>query len=104
MIVAVSNAVAKDALCVNDMECGGKCVLFTLTGAERRLQNILNIYVSQSVDTIRELFMAALWNRADHYIFSLWFLSFFLLSFFFPRLIPAAADRMSTILPHMVWP
>jgi len=30
---------------------------------------------------------------------------FFLLSFFsFPRLILAVADRMSTILPHMVWP
>jgi len=24
--------------------------------------------------------------------------------FFFPRLISAAADWMSTILPHMVWP
>ena len=50
------------------------------------------------------LFMAALCNRARHDIFALWFLSFFLLSFFFPRLISAAADRMSTILPHMVWP
>jgi len=40
------------------------------------------------------LVMVALWNRADHYIFILWFLlSFFLFSsFFFP---PA-------ILPHMV--
>jgi len=27
-----------------------------------------------------------------------------LLSFFFPRLISAAVDWMSTILPHMVWP
>ena len=26
--------------------------------------------------------MVALWNRADHYIFILWFLSFYLLSFF----------------------
>jgi len=40
-------------------------------------------------------------NRADHYIFALWFLSFFLLS---PRLISAAVDCMYTILPHMVWP
>jgi len=32
--------------------------------------------------------MVALCNRADHYIFALWFL---LLSFFFPRLISAAA-------------
>jgi len=45
--------------------------------------------------------MVALWNRADHYIFALWFLSFF---FFFPRLISAVADWMSTILPHIVWP
>ena len=30
------------------------------------------------------------------------FLSFFCLSFF-PRLISAAADRMSTIVPHVVW-
>jgi len=46
------------------------------------------------------LFMAALWNRVGHYIFALWFLSFFfisssfflLLSFFFflPRLISAS--------------
>ena len=34
------------------------------------------------------------------YIFMLWFV---LLSFF-PRLISAAADWMSAILPHMVWP
>jgi len=49
------------------------------------------------------MFMVALWNRANHYIFALWLLlsSFFL---FFPRLISAAVDWMSTILPHMVWP
>ena len=29
---------------------------------------------------------------------------FFLSSSFFPRLISAAADWMSAILPHMVWP
>jgi len=49
------------------------------------------------------LLMVALCNRADHYIFALWFLSFFFLSFFFfPRLISAVGDWMSTILPHMV--
>ena len=48
------------------------------------------------------LFMVAVWNRADHYIFILWFLSIFYP--FFPRLISAAAHWMSTILPHMVWP
>ena len=45
--------------------------------------------------------MIALWNRETIYIFMLWFV---LLSFFFPRLISAAADWMSAILPHMVWP
>ena len=50
------------------------------------------------------LFMVALCNRADHYIFILFLLllSFFLL--FFPRLISAVGDWMSTILRHMVWP
>jgi len=48
--------------------------------------------------------MAAIWNRAGHYIFALWFLSSsFFISFFFPRLISAVADWMSTILLHMVW-
>ena len=51
------------------------------------------------------LVMAALWNRAGHYIFALWFLSsFFLSSSFFPRLISAVGDWMSAILPHMMWP
>ena len=49
------------------------------------------------------LIMVALCNRADHYIFALWFLSFFFF-FFFPRLISSVGDRMSTILPHMAWP
>jgi len=48
------------------------------------------------------LFMAALWNRAGHYILPC-SLFFFLLSFF-PRLISAVTDWTSTILPHMVWP
>jgi len=58
------------------------------------------------------LFVVALWNRADHYFFALWFLLSFFLSFFlsfilfsfFPRLISAVRDWMSAILPHMVWP
>jgi len=45
--------------------------------------------------------MVALWNRADHYIFALWFL---LLLNLFPRLISAIADWMSAILPHVVCP
>jgi len=57
------------------------------------------------IDVTERIIMVALCNRADHYIFALWFLSsssFFF--FFFPRLISAAVDWMSTILPHMVWP
>ena len=46
--------------------------------------------------------MVALWIRAGHYIFILWFVSIFCL--LFPRLISAAADWMSTILLHMAWP
>jgi len=42
--------------------------------------------------------MAALWNRAGHYIFALLFLPSF-----FPRLISAVADWMSAIPAHMVW-
>jgi len=54
------------------------------------------------------LFMAALWNRTDHYIFAMWFLSSFFLCFFFLSfflaIISAVGDWMSTILPYMVWP
>jgi len=45
--------------------------------------------------------MAALWKMAGHYNFALWFLYFFFLLFSPNR---SAADWMSTILPHMVWP
>ena len=50
------------------------------------------------------LVMVALCNRADHYIFMLWFVLSIFLSFFFPRLISAATDWISTILLHMAWP
>jgi len=47
--------------------------------------------------------MAAQRSRCGHYILPCGFyLSFFF--FFFPRLISAVADWMSTILLHMVWP
>jgi len=51
---------------------------------------------------INTVIMTALRSRCGHYIFALWFL--LLLSSFFPRLISAIADWMSTILPHMVSP
>ena len=48
--------------------------------------------------------MAALYNRAGHYIFARWFLLSFYL-FFFPRLISAVGDLdVYYILLHMVWP
>ena len=47
-----------------------------------------------------QLVVAALRSRCGHYIFALWFLSFFL--FFLPRLISAGTHYMSTILPHKV--
>jgi len=48
--------------------------------------------------------MAALWIRASHYIFALWFLlSMYLLLSFFPRLISAVTDWMSAVLAHTVW-
>jgi len=86
---------------------------------DERLATLLNIYTVSTLlhlaetlqklrlYTVRQVIMAALWNRAGHYIFALWFLSSsssFFLSFFFPRLISAVGDWMSTILPHMVWP
>jgi len=53
---------------------------------------------------VERIIMVALWNRADLYIFILSFvlLSSFFLSIFFPRLISAAEDWMSAILPHGV--
>ena len=48
--------------------------------------------------------MVALWNRETIYIFILSFVLSSTSSSFFPRLISAAADWMSAILPHMVWP
>ena len=50
------------------------------------------------------LFVVALWNRANHYIFCPVVSIFLFLSSFFPRLISVAADWMSTILRHMMWP
>ena len=39
--------------------------------------------------------MAALWNKASHHIVAIWFLSSF-----FPRLISAVTDWMTTIHLH----
>ena len=57
-----------------------------------------------SVKYFKHIFMVALCNRADHYIFILFLLSSFFFFLFFPRLISAVGDWMFTILWHMVWP
>jgi len=56
LVARVSNAVAKDALCVNNMECCGKCVSYTLTAGLRITKDgckIFQTYVSQSVSPAR---------------------------------------------------
>jgi len=70
---------------------------------DRDIETETTTLVTTTTTTTTTTTMAALWNRAGHYIFALWFLSFFF-SFFFPRLISAVGDWMSTILPHTVWP
>jgi len=55
------------------------------------------------VKHLQPVVMVAQCNRADHYIFILFYSFFFFLSFF-PRLISAVGDWMFTILWHMVWP
>jgi len=75
------------------------CTLSFLTAPTdcwRKLLTTENIVVSW--------FMVAVWNRADHIYFHAVVCSFFFFLFFIPRLISAAANWMSAILPHMVWP
>jgi len=76
--------------------------LYRVNGVSESCVLVARLMPRCRVQTIcRSVFiLAALWNRAGHYIFVLWFLS----SFFFPRLISAVADWMSTILLHMAWP
>jgi len=45
---------------------------------ERFLRHVVVQYIGR-----RTLFMVALWNRADHYIFMLWFLSSSSMFYFF---------------------
>jgi len=63
--------------------CGRKCSgLSTHTSIALLFSNSYWTIVVLNIMS-RTLVMAALWNRAGHYIFALWFLSFFYLSFFF---------------------
>jgi len=61
----------------------------------KKLSSILQFHIKL---TSNLLFIAALRSRCGYHIFVLWFLLFLL---FFPRLISAVTDWMSTILPHM---
>ena len=54
--------------------------------------------VSCNLSCSFNIIMAALRSKCGHYIFALWFLSFFF--FFSPRLISAAAGWMSTIFVY----
>ena len=70
------------------------------TRSELRLLIIWRMIWSEFFVEGLSLFIVALCNTADRYIFALWFVS----SIFFPRLISVAADWMSTILLQMVGP
>jgi len=73
---------------------------FTFTDIQEQAATVHAPHWWLAAYILRILIMAALWNRAIIFLPCCFFLS----SIFFPRLISAAADRMSTILPHMVWP
>jgi len=102
-------------VCVVSTEDNVTVGLNAVTVGDSRALNSPTMRAHSTVCTCRDLVtpviaakchrfvMAALRNRCGHYIFALWFLSSVYL-FFFPRLISAAADWMSTILTHMVWP
>ena len=68
------------------------------------LPKLLELLLSQLCKFCRHNHMAALRSICGHYIFALWFLSFYLSIFFIPRLISAVADWMPTILRLMMWP
>jgi len=75
-------------------------VVLALYGAHS-VHNACMLALNTTACTLLYTFvMVALSNRADHYVFILWFL---LLSFF-PHLVSAVAELMSAILAHMVWP
>jgi len=83
------------------MYAGAKTVVRTVYGNSTGSGLEVKVGMHQGSALSPLLFMVTLCNRANHYIFAMWFLSIFLL--FFPRLISAAVDWMSTILRHMVW-
>ena len=64
-------------------------------------------YASIVLVVLLRFIMAALCNRGPLYfcpVISIFFFFFFFFFLFFPRLISAATDWISTILLHMAWP
>jgi len=87
--------------CGQTAGCISNCVCAILINLTFHYSGRINLCASVD-SSICTLITVALWNRAHHYIFILWFL--LLLSSFFPCLISAVADWISAILPHMLWP
>jgi len=84
------------------LECGFLLTVFKISQRKTTAKEAMLLSVEHDVCPM--LFLWPLYViGGGHYIFDLWFLSSIYLSFF-PRLILAAGDWMSTILPHMVWP
>ena len=78
-----------------------RCILF--------LPHVVYVYTALNEHSNFIYGVVILWSPyviGRQYIFSCCglFFFFFFFFFFFPRLISAAADWMSAILPHMVWP
>jgi len=78
-------------------------MLFHASAIMKCLWCIYAWLISEAVSST-EFIMVTLWDQADHYNFILLFVILSIFLSFFPHLISAAADWMSAILPHMVWP
>ena len=79
-----------------------KYIRLVFTGSLKQFCSIIASVIWLVLPTAVLLIMAAL--RAGRYFLPCGFYLLSSSSSFFPRLISAAADWMSTILPHMVWP
>jgi len=88
----------RTATAMDDVTAGNLLARCNLT-----VNNIVHRHYSFS-KAVSGIIMAALWNRARHYIFALWFLLSSSSFYHFPHHISAAADWMSTVLPQMAWP
>jgi len=87
-----------------------RCTILGCGKAHRNLRKLLEVFkqayfavhmLDMNLMTVYYLCPPYVTGQAI-YIFMMWFL--LLSSSFFPRLISAVGDWMSTILPHMVWP